>query len=147
MLKRFFNINNKAFTLIEILLALSLLIVATIGIGSVIISTQNNTAHMLSESELQQQLVEIQESLHNEILMTNAGIKYWTRNDAYSQFAIADQDFGVEYEQLIAFYMLDSVDYTLTKTYYLYNSEENTNSNLSSLSYTINVLCGETVKS
>ena len=127
MLKRFFKkVNNKAFTLVEILLAIGLLAIATISIGSMIVSTQNNTAKMLNENELQQQLVEAQETFHNEILSTSAGIKYWTRAAKADEWALTFNDNGTEAEKVIAFYNLDQQDYVLTKTYYWYDLKAQT---------------------
>ena len=127
MLKRFFKkLNNKAFTLIEILLAVGLLAIASVSIGAIIISTQNNTNKMFSESELQQQMVAVQEALHNEILATSEGIGYWSRDTKTSSYVrknVGDPD---AYEQIIAFYNLDTKDYILNKTYYKWNSEEKT---------------------
>lgn len=127
MLKRFFKkLNNKAFTLVEILLAVGLLAIASISIGAIIVSTQNNTAKMLNENELQQQLVEAQETLHNEILSTSVGIKYWTRAAEADEWSLTLKDNGTEKEKVIAFYNLDQKDYTLTKTYYRYNAKDKT---------------------
>jgi prepilin-type N-terminal cleavage/methylation domain-containing protein len=127
MLKRFFpKLNQKAFTLIEIVLAVALLAIVTVAIGSVIISTQNNTTRMFTEAELQQQLVEVQQAVHDEILVTNAGIKYWAKNGKNDDFVLTEKDTGTEYEKLVAFYSLDSTDYLLSKTYYLYNSKDRT---------------------
>lgn len=127
MLKRFFKkVNNKAFTLIEILLAIGLLAIATISIGSMIVSTQNNTAKMLNENELQQQLVEAQETFHNEILSTSAGIKYWTRAAKADDWTLTFKDNNTEGEKVIAFYNLDQQDYVLTKTYYWYDLKAQT---------------------
>lgn len=120
------KLNNKAFTLIEILIAVALLAVVTVSIGAVIISTQNNTSRMLSESELQQQLVTTQDAVQNEILATNAGIKYWVKQDPSSVWTTINKDAGGEYEKLVAFYSLDTSDFVLTKTYYLYNSKDKT---------------------
>ena len=127
MLKRFFKkLNNKAFTLVEILLAVGLLAIASISIGAIIVSTQNNTAKMLNENELQQQLVEAQETLHNEILSTSVGIKFWTRAAAADEWSLTLKDNGTEKEKVIAFYNLDQKDYTLTKTYYRYDAKDKT---------------------
>jgi type II secretory pathway component PulJ len=124
--KRFNKLNNKAFTLIEILLAISLLAIATIAIGSVIISTQNNASDMFNEAELQQQLAEAQETFHNEILGTTAGVKFWTRDSDTDDFELVYNDDSGEYEKLVAFYSLDTIDYTLAKIYYKYNVENKT---------------------
>ena len=124
--KLFKGINKKGFTLLEILLAITILAIATIGVGSVILSTQNNTAEMFNEAELQQQLVEAQESLHNELLSTTVGIKYWTKSTAGGSFQKADGDVGGEFEKLVAFYSIDNVDFNLHKVYFRYNASDRT---------------------
>ena len=73
------RLNKKAFTLVEILVAVAILAVAVIGIGSVIISTQNNTTKRLTEADLQQQVTEIKENLHNELLSANIGVNCWIK--------------------------------------------------------------------
>ena len=127
MLRKIFRkLNNKAFTLIEILLAVAVLAIVSVSIGAVIISTQNNTAQMFNEQELQQQLKEAQEIVHNEILATNAGIKYWTKSADGSSWQMTMKDGGSEGYKLVALYNLDTKDYLLTKTYFLYNAKERT---------------------
>ena len=99
MLKKIFKrVDNKAFTIIEILLAVALLAIAAVAIGAVIISTQNNTAQMFSDTELQQQLVEVQENLHNEILGTNAGIKCWAKQPDNGQWVLSKHKKRSTYE-------------------------------------------------
>lgn len=126
MLKRFTKLNNKAFSLLEILLAVSLLAVVALAIGSIIINTQNNTAQMLNESELQQQSAEAQETLHNEILATNTGIKYWIKKDDNPNYQPTLKDEGNEQEKIIAFYNTELGNLVLTKTYYKYDAENKT---------------------
>ena len=123
MRRIFKKLNNKAFTLIEILLAVAVLAIATVSIGAIVMSTQNNTAKMFSEAELQQQLVEAQATLHDEVLGTNTGIKYWVREGKDSFWELSDRDVTA-YEKIVAFYNLDIKDYVLTKTYYKWNSED-----------------------
>ena len=116
MLKKIFKkLNNKAFTLIEILLAIAVLAIVSVSIGAVIISTQNNTAQMFNEQELQQQLSEAQEIVHNEILSTNAGVKYWTKNDEGSSWQMTFKDSGNEAYKMVALYNLDTKEYDVTK--------------------------------
>ena len=73
------RLNKKAFTLVEILVAIAILAVAAVGIGAVIINTQNNTSKRLTEADLQQQSVEIKESIHNDLLSANLGVNCWIK--------------------------------------------------------------------
>lgn len=121
-MKKIFK-NNKAFTLVEIVIAIAILSLAAIGIGAMIVGARNNSQKQFSESELQQQLVVIQESLRNDILSTNAGVKYWT--DDGSGFATdSGASDSEKKEKLLAMYAVDFLDLTVTKTYIKYNADE-----------------------
>ena len=118
------KLNNKAFTLVEILLAISLLAIAIISIGAIIINTQNGTAQMLNDANLQQQLNEIKNTIQDDILSTNADIKYLTKLSGGSFLITNKEDENTNYyEKLLVLYDLNQQNYELTKTYYLYNSE------------------------
>jgi type II secretory pathway pseudopilin PulG len=119
------KINNKGFSLVEIVLAVALLAFASVAIGAVIISTQNNTTHMMSEAEMQQELVEVQEAVHNEVLATNTGIRVWgSPHWNFSGYIFRPNESLCTYELLIGFYNLDYVDYSVTKKFYRYNKTE-----------------------
>ena len=118
--------QNKGFTLVEILLAITILAVATISIGAMIITTQNNTVSMLTNTELQQQSSAAKEALHNGILQTNTGIKQWSKASASASWSLIEQTTGDEQEILVGFYDLDTIEFKLTKHYYLINTTDNT---------------------
>ena len=127
MLKIIKGLNKKGFTLVEILLAIGLTTVASVGVGGMVLSTQENSAKMLSESELQQQVTEVQETFHNDLITTSAGIKYWVKTGSnsyeHSYGTASETDSS---EKIIALYNLDQADYLMTKTYYRYNGEKKT---------------------
>ena len=116
--------SKKGFTLLEVLVAVGLLAIASVAIGSMLISSQKNSSRVMTQTELQQQLTQTQENLHNEILATNAGIKYWTRDSDADPWELTQRDNGTEKDKVIAFYNLNQADYVLTKTYYWYDSDE-----------------------
>lgn len=116
--------SKKGFTLLEVLVAVGLLAIASVAIGSMLISSQKNSSRVMTQTELQQQLTQTQENLHNEILATNAGIKYWTRDSDADPWELTQRDNGTEKDKVIAFYNLSQADYVLTKTYYWYDSDE-----------------------
>lgn len=124
------KLNKKAFTLVEILVAVAILAIAVIGIGSVIISTQNNTTKRLTEADLQQQVTEIKENLHNELLSANLGINCWIKEgDVYEMNgdkAISDDQDRQSNEKIVALYNVDRTDFILETTYYKWNKEEKT---------------------
>ena len=116
------KVNKRAFTLVEILLAIALLSIAAISIGSIIINSQNNTSQIFTEAELQQQLSEARDSIQNEILSTNGGIKFWFRRPNEEKWNIAQSiPDDLPYEKLYAFYNFDRIDSELSCKYYLYN--------------------------
>lgn len=128
------RLNNKAFTLVEIILAVALLAAASVSIGGIIMSTQNTSNQMLSEQDLQQQLVEMQQTVHNETLQTNAGIKYWVKEQGKDTYSLVLNDGDTSTpgqeslydEKVIAYYNLNREDYILEKKYYVYDVEEKT---------------------
>lgn len=128
MLRRLFGkrADKRGFTLIEILVAIGLLAVVSVAIGSIIFSTQNNTSEMLSDVELQQQIVELQERLHNETLKANAGIKMWVKATEASPYVQTETTSDGEYEKIIGFYTFDYAQFKLVKTYYKFNDRDNT---------------------
>ena len=128
MLRRLFGkrADRRGFTLIEILVAIGLLAVVSVAIGSIIFSTQNNTSEMLSDVELQQQIVELQERLHNETLKTNAGIKMWVKASESAPYVQTETTSDGEYEKIIGFYTFDYAEFKLVKTYYRFNDRDNT---------------------
>lgn len=128
MLRRLFGkrADKRGFTLIEILVAIGLLAVVSVAIGSIIFSTQNNTSEMLSDVELQQQIVELQERLHNETLKTNAGIKMWVKASESAPYVQTETTSNGEYEKIIGFYTFDYAEFNLVKTYYRFNDRDNT---------------------
>ena len=125
MLKKILKLNKKAFTLVEILLAVALTALASIAIGAIIISTQNNTTKLLGETELHQQITEVKDAVHNDILATNVGIKFWVKDDdnAYVHTLV---DKNNSSEKVLALYNLDQEDYIMTGTYYRYDANEKT---------------------
>lgn len=124
------RLNKKAFTLVEILVAVAILAVAVIGIGSVIISTQNNTTKRLTEADLQQQVTEIKENLHNELLSANIGVNCWIKEgDVYKMNGdgkISDEQDRASKEKVIALYNVDRTDFIFETTYYKWNKDEKT---------------------
>lgn len=120
------KLNTKAFTLVEVLLAVALLAIAALGVGSVIINTQNTASDRLTESDLQSQMVEVQETLQSEILGATLGIRYCTKSDFNSDFetAYSYEDGNGKYEKLIAFYSVDSETRSIAKKYYRWNAED-----------------------
>lgn len=124
------RLNKKAFTLVEILVAVAILAVAVIGIGSVIISTQNNTTKRLTEADLQQQVTEIKENLHNELLSANLGVNCWIKEgDVYKMNGdgkISDEQDRASKEKVIALYNVDRTDFIFETTYYKWNKDEKT---------------------
>lgn len=120
MLKK---INTKAFTLVEIVVAVALLSVSAIGIGAMLVGARNNSEKQLNESELQQQLVEVQESLKSDILATNAGVKYWVKN-ASGSYVPTDADTNTHQDKLLAMYTFNYMDSTVVKTYVQYDSSK-----------------------
>lgn len=122
MLKR---INKKGFTLIEIVLAIALLVIALGGIAAIIIGTKNNSEKLFTQGDLQQQLVEMQDTLNNDMLATNTGMKFWVRASSGDSWEMSDgsEDHG-EIFKLFAIYNVDYSDYVLKKSYLLYNGEE-----------------------
>ena len=127
MLRRLFGkrADKRGFTLIEILVAIGLLAVVSVAIGSIILSTQNNTSEMLSDVELQQQIVELQERLHNETLKANAGIKMWVKASESAPYVQTETTADGEYEKIIGFYTFDYAEFQLVKTYYKFNDRDN----------------------
>lgn len=121
MLKKILKLNRKAFTLVEILLAVGLTAIAAVSIGAIIMSTQNNTTKLFGETELHQQINEVKESVRNDILTTNAGIKFWVKDDngAYIHTLV---DKNNSSEKILALYNLDQEDYIMTGTYYKYDA-------------------------
>lgn len=120
------QLNNNAFSLVEIVLAISLATIAIVAIGAIIISTRSNTTNLLTDTQLQQQLNLTKEALSNEISTTNAGIKYWVKQsgDELAPYVTTINDVGNDYDKLIAFYKVDANQDTLIKTYYLYDSQD-----------------------
>ena len=115
---------KKGFTLVEILFAVALTAAATVSIGAILVSTQNNTTKMFTQGELQQQTAEFQETFRNELLQTNFGMRYWVRQDESSPLVETLTHSGDCYEKIVACYSFDRVDYKLTKTYYKFSSEK-----------------------
>lgn len=118
------RLNKKAFTLVEIVIAIAILAAASIGIGAVIIGAQNNTEKQLTQGELQQQLTEVQESLRNDLLTTNAGVKYWVKDDADTYITDKGALSYPDRDKLFAMYSMDYLDNTLTRKYVKYDAEE-----------------------
>ena len=128
MLRKLFGkrADKRGFTLIEILVAIGLLAVVSVAIGSIIFSTQNNTSEMLSDVELQQQIVELQERLHNETLKANAGIKMWVKATETAPYVQTEATSDGQYEKIIGYYTFDYAQFKLVKTYYRFNDRDNT---------------------
>jgi type II secretory pathway component PulJ len=120
------TLNNKGFTLMEIMLAVTLLTIAVVAVGAMIIGTKNNTAQSMLDIHSQQQLNNAQHELNENFMTVNGGIKYWVKqnNEPLSTYIVTDSDDGGEYEKLIAFYKIDIRESVLKKTYYLYNRED-----------------------
>ena len=57
------KLNKKAFTLVEIVIAVAILAAASIGIGTIVVGVQNNSQNQFTQGDLQQQLAEVQDSL------------------------------------------------------------------------------------
>lgn len=113
--------NVKGFTLVEIVIAIAILAVVSVGIGSIVIGARNNSEKQMNEGELQQQLVEIQQSLRNDILATNAGVKYWVKESSgYTQNNGSDS--ADDKDKLLALYSVDYREKTVTKTYVKYDA-------------------------
>ena len=124
------RLNKKAFTLVEILVAIAILAVAAVGIGAVIINTQNNTSKRLTEADLQQQSVEIKESIHNDLLSANLGVNCWIKEgDLYKlngNGKLSAQQDKQSTEKVVALYNVDREDFTLETTYYKWDKREKT---------------------
>ena len=118
-------LNKKAFTLIEIVIAIAVLSFSVIGIGAMIVGAKNNAQKQFNENELQQHLTTVQESIRDELMKTNAGVKYWVKGE--SGYAASE---GVNSEddkdKLLALYAIDYLDYSVTRTYVKYDAKEQT---------------------
>ena len=124
------RLNKKAFTLVEILVAIAILAVAVVGIGSVIISTQNNTTKRLTEADLQQQVTEIKETMHNGLLSANLGVNCWIKEgDVYKMNGdgkLSDEKDNISNEKVVALYNVDRTDFILETTYYRWDKANKT---------------------
>ena len=115
--------RKKGFTLIEIVLAIALLLIAMGGIAAVIIGTKNSSEKLFTEGDLQQQLVEVQDSMQDEILATNVGLKYWVKSGDEWVYPNAETE-QENVPKLFAIYNVDYIDYVLKKQYMYYDSSE-----------------------
>ena len=124
------RLNKKAFTLVEILVAIAILAIAVVGIGSVIISTQNNTTKRLTEADLQQQVTEIKETLHNGLLSANLGVNCWVKEgDVYKMNGdgqMSNEKDNASNEKVVALYNVDRTDFILETTYYRWDKSAKT---------------------
>ena len=124
------RLNKKAFTLVEILVAIAILAVAVVGIGSVIISTQNNTTKRLTEADLQQQVTEIKETIHNGLLSANLGVNCWIKEgDTYKlngDGKLSTEQDKESKEKILALYNIDREDFIVETTYYKWNKDDKT---------------------
>lgn len=117
-------LNKKAFTLVEIVVAIGILAAASVGIGAIVVAVQNNSQKQFTQGDLQQQLSSVQESLKNDLLTTNAGVKYWIQDDAGSYVESDGANKNPERNKIVAMYTMDYIDNTLTKTYVKYDANE-----------------------
>lgn len=118
-------LNKKAFTLIEIVIAIAVLSFSVIGIGAMIVGAKNNAQKQFNENELQQNLTTVQESIRDDLMKTNAGVKYWVKGE--SGYAASEGlDSEDDKDKLLALYAIDYLDYSVTKTYVKYDAKEQT---------------------
>lgn len=118
------RLNKKAFTLIEIVIAVGILAAASIGIGAIVVGVQNNSQKQFSQGDLQKQLADVQDSLKNDLLTTNAGVKYWIQDDTSAYLTSDGANKNPDRSKIVAMYAMDYIDNTLTKTYVKYDAQE-----------------------
>lgn len=116
-------LNKKAFTLVEIVVAIGILAAASVGIGAIVVAVQNNSQKQFQQGDLQQQLSDVQESLKNDLLTTNAGVKYWIQDDVGSYVESDGANKNPDRSKIVAMYNMDYIDNTLTKTYVKYDAD------------------------
>ena len=120
------KLNQKGFTLVEIVMAIALVAVALVAIGAMLIGTQNSTGQMLSDSQIHKQSNIVKDALYNEFVTTNSGVKYWVKDHGSDVFVPTVTGSGDELEHVVAFYKIDASQSVLYKTYYVYNSQNKT---------------------
>ena len=118
------KLNKKAFTLVEIVLAIAILAAASVGIGAIVVGVQNNSQKQFTQGDLQKQLSDVQDSLRNDLLTTNAGVKYWIQDDTATYVKSDGANKNPDRNKMVAMYTMDYIDNTLTKTYVKYDAEE-----------------------
>lgn len=118
------RLNKKAFTLVEIVIAIGILAAASIGIGAIVVGVQNNSQRQFNQGDLQKQLSDVQDSFRNDLLTTNAGVKYWIQDDSSAYVESDGANKNPERSKIVALYNMDYLDNTLTKTYVKYDAAE-----------------------
>ena len=116
-------LNKKAFTLVEIVVAIGILAAASVGIGAIVVAVQNNSQKQFQQGDLQQQLSNVQESLKNDLLTTNAGVKYWIQDEIGTFVESDGANKNPDRSKIVAMYNMDYIDNTLTKTYVKYDAD------------------------
>ena len=72
---------------------------------------------------MQKQLADVQDSLKNDLLTTNAGVKYWIQDDTSAYVESDGANKNPERNKIVAMYAMDYIDNTLTRTYVKYDAD------------------------